>query len=254
MSKKVKLLFVVVLLTVALVGCTTVRALTGDASEVASVPTAQSEFLTPSRSITVVGVGELSLEPDIATVTIGVQVRASTVSAAKTEVDGRMAAVVSALHEVGIAEKDIRTSQYSVHYEPEPMRKVSEGSVAENQGSYLVSNMVRVTVRDVDRAGTVLDAAVEAGANQVWGVDLNVSDEDRWQDQAREKAMSDARSRAAELARLAGVELGEVLSISEVVGTSPVPMMVIQSGRGGGAVEQGELRLAMQIQVTFAVQ
>jgi len=165
-----------------------------------------------------------------------------------------MAAVVSALQEVGIAEKDIRTSQYSVHYEPEPMRKVSEGPVPENQRSYLVSNMVRVTVRDVDRAGTVLDAAVEAGANQVWGVDLNVSDEDRWQDQAREKAMSDARSRAAELARLAGVELGEVLSISEVVGTSPVPMMVIQSGRGGGAVEQGELSLAMQIQVTFAVQ
>ena len=96
-----------------------------------------------------------------------------------------------------------------------------EGPVGESQGGYRVSNMLRVTVRDVERAGDVLDAAVEAGANQVYGVTFTVSDESRWQGQAREKAFADAKARAAELAGLAGVELGAVQSVSEVIGAWP---------------------------------
>jgi uncharacterized protein YggE len=207
------------------------------------------------RTITVVGVGKISLQPDMATVSIGVETRASTVSEAKAEVDVRMAAVVAALQEAGIAEKDIQTSQYSIHYEREPLPMLREGPVLKDQDGYRVSNVVRVTVRDVERAGAALDVAVEAGANQVWGVNLTVSDEDKWQGQAREKAMSDARARAGELASLAGVELGEVLSISEVIGATPVPMMVVRSGMGGGGgIAPGELEMATQIQVTFAIQ
>ena len=201
-------------------------------------------------------VGKVSLKPNIATISIGVETRASTVSEAKAEVDARMADVVAALRKVGIAERDIQTLQYSIHRDQEPMPMMSEGSASADQGGYSVSNVLRVTVRDIEQAGTVLDMAVEAGANQVWGVNLTVSDEDKWQSQAREKAMADARARAADLAGLAGVELGEVLSMSEVISASPVPIAASMSGVGGGGsgIAPGELELATQIQVTFAIQ
>jgi hypothetical protein len=119
---------------------------------------------------------------------------------------------------------------------------------------YLVSNLVLVTIRDVDTAGDVLDAVVQAGANQVNGVTFTVSDESVWQSQAREEAMADARSRAEELAALSGVELGEIQSVSEVVGGLAVPMMAIERGMGGGGMTPGELELGTQIQVVFGIQ
>ena len=259
MSKTPKLLVVVVLLAIVAAGCTRVQASTeqgpreADVAEVYSSAAEGSSSVSP-RSITVVGVGEVSLKPNIATISIGVETRASTVSEAKAEVDARMADVVAALRKVGIAERDIQTLQYSIHRDQEPMPMMSEGSASADQGGYSVSNVLRVTVRDIEQAGTVLDMAVEAGANQVWGINLTVSDEDKWQVQARDKAMADARARAANLASLADVELGEVLSISEVIDISPVPMAASSSGMGGSGIASGELELATQIQVTFAIQ
>ena len=124
--------------------------------------------------------------------------------------------------------------------------------MVEGQGGYRVSNILRVTVRDVEKAGDVVDAAVEAGANQVHGVTFTVSDEGNWQGQAREKAMADAEARAAELARLAGVELGAVQSVSEVIGAWPAAMTPEAIMSGGFA--PGELELSTRVQVTFAIQ
>ena len=226
------------------------------------VPRAESQAAPSSpaqdlpRTITVVGTGKASLVPDITQVNIGAEARADTVSEAKAEVDRLIVAINAALNEMGIDEKDIQTNHYSIQYGRESIHAVQEGPIGESQGGYRVSDMLRVTVRDVETAGDVVDAAVEAGANQVWGVNLTVSDEDKWQGQAREKAMADARARAADLAGLAGVELGEVLSISEVIGASLGPMAASASGVGGGGsgIAPGELGLATQIQVTFAIQ
>jgi uncharacterized protein YggE len=102
-----------------------------------------------------------------------------------------------------------------------------------------------------------LDAIVEAGANQVWGVTFTVSDESAWQGQARVEAMADARARAAELVELAGLELGEVLSVSEVIGGMgyrPITAMREYGMGGGGGFAPGELEMGTQVQVIFAVQ
>jgi uncharacterized protein YggE len=247
MSKTIKLLSLVALLAASVAACTTAKAAPG------------SESPAAARTITVVGEGKVSLMPDIATINVGAEARADTASEAKAEVDARMAAIAAALQEAGVAEKDIQTSHYSIHYEQEPMPMTSmmgEGPAPENQGGYRVSNMVRVTVRDVEKAGDVLDAVVQAGANQVYGVNFTVSDESTWQSEARAKAMADARSRAQELAGLAKVELGGVLSVSEVIGSLsvPVPVMAVERGMGGGGIAPGELELGTQIQVTFAIQ
>jgi len=125
---------------------------------------------------------------------------------------------------------------------------------AEPQGAYRVSNMLRVTVRNLEQVGELLDAVVEVGANQMYGVTFTVSDDQEWESEAREKAMDDAKARAEELAGLAGVELGEVLSVSEVVGGMLVPTAVEMAvGRGGGGIAPGELEFSTRIQVTFAI-
>jgi uncharacterized protein YggE len=114
--------------------------------------------------------------------------------------------------------------------------------------------MLEVTVRDVEKAGEVLDGVVAAGANQVYGVSLTVSDDQKWLSAAREKAMADARSRAEELAGLAGVELGDVLSVSEVIGGGSMMAFAERGMGGGGGIAPGELEMSTHVQVTFTVQ
>ena len=240
-------LLALALLAVLLAGCTTAQA----APEVAQA--AESQGL--SRYITVVGSGKVSLVPDIAEVNVGAEVAADTVSEAKAEVDSRMEAIMAALEELGIADEDVQTSHYSIYYEREPFYPMPREEVsAEPQGAYRVSNMLRVTVRNLEQVGELLDAVVEVGANQMYGVTFTVSDDQEWESEAREKAMDDAKARAEELAGLAGVELGEVLSVSEVVGGMLVPTAVEMAvGRGGGGIAPGELEFSTRIQVTFAI-
>ena len=247
MSKRIKLIWVVTLLLTASVACTTVKA-----ADTSKAQEASASGAVP-RTITVVGQGKVHLKPDIATINVGAEARADVVSAAKAEVDDQIAAITAALKAAGVAEKDIQTSHYGIYFEREPMPVMSEGLATESQGGYVVSTLLQVTIRDVEKAGEVLDAVVQAGANQVYGVTFTVSDESTWESQARAEAMADARSRAQELAGLAGVELGDVLTVSEVIGSSPVPALMAERAMGGGGIAPGELELGTQIQVTFAV-
>jgi uncharacterized protein YggE len=204
-----------------------------------------------ARSITVVGEGRITLVPDLAEINIGAEATAETVSEVKARVDRQVAAIVATLQRMGVQEKDIRTTHYSIYYDRVPVQVRSGPMPAEGDPGYRVSSMMRVTVRDVDRAGDLLDAAVEAGANHVYGMTFTVSDESLWQGQARERAMEDARARAAELARLAGVSLGQVLSVSEVIGGLPTAML---AGMESKHIALGELEMGTQVQVTFAIQ
>jgi len=237
------------LAAVVLAGCSTANA----APPAAPEPTGQDSV----RYITVVGKGEVSLTPDIAQVNVGAEATAETVSEAKAEVDSHMEAILAALEEMGIAEKDIQTSHYGIYYEREPFFEPGRGEpAAENEGFYRVSSMLNVTIREIERAGEVVDAAVEAGANRMYGVSFTVSETVEWESEAREKAMADARARAEELAGLAEVTLGEVLSVSEVVGSRPVVLEkeVMAAFGGGGGIIPGELEVGTQIQVTFAIE
>ena len=190
----------------------------------------------------------------MATLNVGAEASASTVSEAKTEVEAHFAAIVAELEQLGIAEKDIQTSHYGIHYVRDRGPVMPEGFTPELTEEYHVSNMVQVTIRDVEKAGEVLDAVIRAGANQLHGVTYSVLDKSTWQSQARALAVIDAKSRAQELAELADVELGEVASVSEVVGGMPVSVLRDERSMAGGGVTPGELELSTRIEVTFAVQ
>jgi uncharacterized protein len=110
-------------------------------------------------------------------------------------------------------------------------------------------------VRDVNQLGDVLDKAVAAGANNIYGVNFSVEDTSKLEADARAKAVANAKSRAESLAQLNGVQLGEVLSVSEVIGGSAYPMDYGVKGLGGGGtpVQPGELEMSLSIQITYAV-
>jgi uncharacterized protein len=247
-------LLIVGLALVALTGCLPVRSVSSAQTGSPTVQTAVQAMV--ERTITVVGIGKVSLVPDIARLDVGANDSAATVAEAKGKVDAQIAAIIAALTASGVADKDIQTSNYSIYYEQPQVLPEAQGTSAGKPGVYHVTNMLLVTVRDVAKAGDVLDAAVNAGANQVYGVTFTVSDESRWESQAREKAVADATARAQELARLSGLQMGQVLTISEVIGgAAPVVMSSSAVGRGGGSdIVPGEQELSMQLQVTFGVQ
>jgi len=244
MSKRVTISLLVCLLLAIAVGC-------APSASLVEAPESME------RSITVVGEGKASVSPDVAEANIGVEVLAPTVKEATEEAKERMTAIVAALQEAGIAEKDIQTSNYSIYFERYPeIRPMVEAEPLEAEGSYRVSNMVRVKIRNLDRIGTVLDKVIEAGANNVYGVNFTVDDPSEVRSEARGKAIADARAKAQELAGLNGVDLGEVLQISEVIGGSfsTVGMSLVREYAGGaGPISPGELEFSVQIQVTYAI-
>jgi uncharacterized protein YggE len=213
----------------------------------------------PARTITVVGQGTARVQPDIAQVTIGVETLAGTVSEAVDENDVKMQAILAALKQVGIADKDIQTTNYSISFEraPEPVPVPEGGASGQGKPQYRVSNMVNVTIRDLAKVSTVLDSVVEAGANNVWGVSFSVDDAKPAESAARSKAISDAQVRAEELARLGSVKLGPIMSISEIISGGPVPLAVkmeAAQSAGGTPISPGEIEVSYQAQVVYYIE
>jgi uncharacterized protein YggE len=211
-----------------------------------------------THAITVLGQGSVRIEPDIAQVSIGVETSAGSVAQATEENATQMEAILSALTAAGIPDKDIQTTNFSIHIDrnPEPRPVTTEPVLEDQQFQYVVSNMVSVTIRDLDAVSDVLDAVIAAGANNIWGVSFSVEDQEAAIADARAKAIADAKARAEALAELGEVELGPVMAISEVVGGGavPMPMMLESAAKGGGPISPGELEVGYQVQVSYYIE
>lgn len=217
---------------------------------------ASEQKLAPagSHSVTVVGEGTVSIDPDIATANIGVEVMRPTVKEASAAAQEVMDSVLKALLAQEIEEADIQTRHFSIYAE----RFGPEGLLNEDETRYRVSNTVYITIRDLSSIGEVLDAAIDAGANNVYGVDFSLADPTSVESEARAQAVADARSKADELADLIGVEVSSVTGISEIIGQGGgfyggnfAQMAIAESASGIGPINPGELMLTMQLQITY---
>ncbi len=206
-----------------------------------------------THTITVGASGEASAEPDTAFVDLGVAVVRPTV--AEAAADGAAAArrLIDALVDAGVAADDISTSRYSVHPDYE-----YTGSEQRLRG-FRVSNTVTARVRAIDSTGAVLDAAVAAGGDTtvVDGIRFAVSDDSALATAARAAAWEAARGKAAQLAELAGVALGAVISISEAAGGAvPRPALAMRAPAAADAappVLPGETKVTVSLSVSFAI-
>ena len=211
---------------------------------------------TLPRTITVVGEGKVSISPDIARAQIGVEVMMASVKEASDANKELIDAVLAALMAQGIDEKDIQTSGFSVYAE----RFGPEGPLPADQTNYRVSNNISVTVRDLATLGDVLDAAIEAGANNIYGVEFSLDDPSSVESEARQRAVADALAKAEELAELTGATIGQVVTVSEVIGNGGgyyssnfAQASNVMSGGGSTPISPGQLELVMQLQVTYAI-
>ena len=119
---------------------------------------------------------------------------------------------------------------------------------------YRVVNQVRLTVREVKRLGEMLDAAITLGANQVNGINFDVSNAETLKDEARKQAMVNAKRRAELYATAAGAQLGSVLTISEDVSGGPRPMPLARAAMSSAVpVEAGTRTLTVEVHVTYAL-
>lgn len=163
------------------------------------------------RTITITGQGQVSVKPDVAIVETGVVTQAKTAAEALTANTQAMQAVFDAIKELGIEDRDMRTSQFSVnaiHTRPE------RGEASRISG-YQVSNLVSITLRNLDRVGEVMDRVVSTGSNELRGIRFQVEKPGPLMDGAREDAVKDALRKAKIYVAAAGVALGPVLTINE---------------------------------------
>jgi uncharacterized protein len=197
----------------------------------------------------------------VANTTVGVEALGPTVDAAMADAEARMTSVLAALKKMGIADKDIQTSNFSINFErqgdQQPVTaQATPGKFEPPAGFYRVSNMVQVTIRDMNKVGDVIDTAVKAGANNVYGIGFGLENTDSLEGQARDEAVKDAKARAEALAGLNNVQVGDVVSISEVIGGQPVPVFSAKAqglGGGGTPTEPGEVTYTTQVQIVYAI-
>jgi hypothetical protein len=219
--------------------------------------TASSNNNSQAQGISVSGEGRASAAPDMAVLSLGVSAKAATVKAANSQAQEGISDLLDSLEDNGVQEKDIQTSQFSVY--PEYDYRNDEQVLT----GYRVSHMLQVKVRDIDKAGEVIDDAVEAGGDllQVQSISFTIDDTTALRSEAREEAVTDAQAKAEELATLAGVSLGEPTYISESIST-PSPQPYYDRGLGYAMEEAapvteisaGELEVVVTVYITYTIE
>jgi uncharacterized protein len=210
---------------------------------------------TLPRVISVSGMGEVQTRPDMATVSSGVMTEGSSAQIALSKNNEAMTAVINALKNAGIGEDEIQTSNFSVTpvYPPYQPNQTTPPRIS----GYQVSNQVTARVKDLKKLGTTLDALVRAGSNQIGGIAFDVDEPKPFLDDARKKAVADARAKAELYAAAAGVSLGRVVQISESGGiVNPPPMYAVREMAKADAVPiaAGQQTISANVSITYEIQ
>lgn len=210
-------------------------------------PAAADENLR--STVSVVGDGRVLVQPDVVLLSFGVETAAPTLDAAQAEAANRMQAVIQTLVAYGVAREDIRTTRLSVNPEYDQRdRTILRG--------FRVTNNVQAKLRDIDRAGQVIDAVVASGANRVNGVTFSLDNQVPFKDQARALAVANARAKADQLAALVGMSVVGVKSIVESDAVS-TPVRAAPAAAPAEAVaaptpvEPGEQEVRTMVTVVF---
>ncbi len=221
-----------------------------------NTPVAHAQVQTPTqqpRTISVTGIGQVETQPDIAVIVIGVQNQAKTASKALTQNSTQMQAVINAIKLAGVQPADIQTQTVSL----QPQYNNQQNNTATNQlTGYIANNTVNVKVRNLNDLGSLLDAAVQAGGNNIQNIQFQVSNPAQQLDQARQAAFNDAKQKATQLAQLAGATLGPVSTISETSSQPPQPLASRSFAAAAGAVpiQPGTQNVEVDLSVTWLLQ
>jgi uncharacterized protein YggE len=215
------------------------------------VPVRAADDEPQEHFISVSGEGRVFVKPDVADLQLGVRVQRDRAGAAAADAAEEMSAVVAAVLAQGVAEDDIQTADLSLQpvydYDRDPAVIVA----------YEAVNIVSIVARDLEHVGALIDAATKAGATSVNGISFRLEDSSAVEAQARELAMTDARSKADALAGAAGVRITGVISIVESGGVTP-PYYYDESARGAAGdastpVLTGRIESSVYVAVVYSI-
>ena len=239
-------------LATALIGCGT----SGVQGPVASSPL-QVKLSSQQEGIWVNGEGKVTVKPDVANISLGVETRGNTVSEAQAQAASAMDKVMNALTKNGVAKKDIQTQYFNIS----PITRWDERNQREVVLGYRVSNTVNAKIRDIDKAGATIDAVAGAGGDliRVNNIYFSIDDPTVYHKEARDKAIADAANKAGQLASLTGVKLGKATYISENLYFPPTPIYrgaMLEAAPGQAPttpVSPGETEVKLTVQVVYAI-
>ena len=216
----------------------------------------QTTASTPEQTHTLnaSGTGTVYVVPDIARVSIGVNTQNEDAAIALSENTQDVNAVMQSLISLGVAEKDIQTSNFYVYQQtnypyPTPNMEVE----SEAQTVFVVQNTVSVVVRDINSLGEILAAVVDQGANTINGVSFDLEDPAAAFAEAQQKAIDEASSQAQSIASAAGVTLGDIAYISVSDGYTSANDIVASERAAGGSVpiSTGTLTIQVTASITY---
>ena len=251
MGKKNWLLMVglvAVLGMAGLTGCQPGSAALGEITELS--------LSSQQQGIWVTGQGKVAAAPDIATLRLGIDVEETSVSEAQTQATRAMDEVTATLIGNRIAEKDIQTQHFSIRRMTRWDRTKEEEVVT----GYQVSNIVTAKIRDIDKAGTIIDAVAKAGGDltRIDSISFSVEDPTDYYKTAREEAIKDAETKAKQLAGLSSVSLGNATFISETSFFAPVIQqrglaVMEEAAMVKTSISPGETEISLSVHVEYAI-
>ncbi len=200
------------------------------------------------------GTGTVTVSPDLATVSLGVEVEAPTADRALRANSARMSQIFAALEDIGIDKKDIQTSQLSLY--PQWDNNVQKAGDAPRVTGFVATNLLQVRVRDLPRLGMVLDALTKAGANRIQGISFGLFDPGPVLDAARKASVAEAVRKAGLYAEAANLTLGPIMSIDEAGVESAMPnfkMAAMAVASDAVPVAEGELTYSATVTIRFAL-
>lgn len=218
----------------------------------ASAQVLSAPVLIDGTVLEVIAEGKTTRVPDLVTINTGVVTQAPTAAAAMTDNAGRVSRVVVALKVAGVADRDIRSSNISL----QPQYRYADNTPPVFTG-YQASNTISVRFRDIARAGAVLDTLVREGSNQIDGPNFMIEKPEAAFNEARADAVAKANVRAALYARIAGLRVDRILSISESSANAPITITAMRENMSGAAsavgtkVIPGEQGVTISLSVRF---
>jgi hypothetical protein len=251
MNRKNKILTAILVMAVLSFGIVAFHAMNTEDKALATAPdTADPD----QKLVSVQGEGVIPVTPDIAYVTLGVETNNKDVNAAQTENKEKMNAIMGELKNLGIPDKDIQTSNYSVY--PDYQWKDDVRTL----NGYRVTNLIRVKLTKLDEIGKVLDAVTAKGANSINGVELTVDDSKKAYEDAMKQALKDAEDKAKAMVKQFGYTKVTPVTIIEGSQSSVLrgdyvqngyKMAVAEAADGGTSVSPGEMEIRAQVNVSF---
>lgn len=206
------------------------------------------------RVISVTGQAEIYVKPDVATVSFGVETNGATAREAQQLNAAAMKKVIDALQAQGIAKEDIQTSNFSLYpvYETQPVADRLYGRQV--LSGYRCNNTVNVRIKDIGNVGSIIDAAISAGATNVNNIAFGVLDSKKYEDEMLAQAVVNARHKAEIIARAAGVNISGILKISDgyvSVSTLRAAYKLADRAPESSPIEPGEVSIVGTVRVEF---